>query len=191
MRLRLRSAISMAIGGVVAVTGILVSAAPASASTIPVQGSGIFSCSTVSGRITFRPPLQPYGTKPETVNISLVAKGCSGGTPTPTTVKGKLSIHFASNSCGQGSDNGDGTLTYGRKIEPSEFFGVGYGLSADAQGNPLVTEGDRNEVTGSYYSDMFTDPPTGAIWRFYPNWTSTNVCSKRMVRTATFGSDDF
>ncbi len=175
-------------------TTVLVIAAPASAFTVPVQGTGTFSCGAVAGRISFHPLLQPNGTRPETVRISLVAKGCSGGTPTPTTVTGTLYISFPSNSCGQRSNEGDGTLKYGRSIEPSDFFGVGYALVADAQGNPLVTEGDRNEVTGSYYSDMFTEPPTGAIWKFNTNWKSPNHCSRKSVTAVTFSSgvfDDF
>jgi len=187
MRLRLRSAISTAIGAV-AVTGILVSVAPASAAkTPPVQGTGVFSCVIVAGHVRFRPALQPNGTLPETATIWVTASGCGGGTPTPTTVRARETLSLPYNSCRvlQAGEI-DGGLKYGRTIQPSDWFGFAY-LGPDARGNPSVQDGFQgNEIFGSYYSDFFTDPPTGAIWRFDSVSNSVNLCSSKRVTRFDF-----
>ena len=193
MRRRIRTATLVAIVATLAAIGVPVSVARAAASTPPVQGTGVFSCSSVVGHISFNPPLVANGNAPETVKIRLTARGCSGGSPTPLTVRGTASLSFPYNSCEsrETSFNNDGTLTYGRKILPSDWFGID-SLYADAEGNPVVQNDDANEVTGSYYSDAFTEPPTGAIWRFYPNWKSTNQCfGNKGVRGAGFSSGVF
>jgi len=188
MRLRLRSAISTTIGGVVAVTGILVSVAPASAAkSPPVQGTGVFTCVIVAGHIHFRPALQPNGTLPETARISVTATGCSGGTPTPTTVQARATFSLPFNSC-KVAEVGeiDGGLTYGRRIQPSDWSGFAY-LGPDTHGNPSAQDGFQgNEIFGSYYSDFFTDPPTGAIWRFDSVSNSVNLCSSKRVTRFDF-----
>ncbi len=201
MRLRLRSAISTAIGGAVAVTAILVSATPASAWTIvPVQGTGTFSCGSVAGHISFHPPLVPNGTVPETAKVSVTASGCGGGTPSPTTVRAQVTFSLPYNSC-RVSEVGevDGGLTFGLRlqrlrpqyhlIQPSDWSGFAY-LGPDAHGNPIAQDGFQgNEIFGSYYSDFFAEPSTGAIWRFDSVSSSVNLCSSKSVTRIKFYSN--
>lgn len=179
----LAGAISVAVVG----TWGLAGAAPAVANQ--TQGSGIFSCGTVSGHMTFKPPLKPNGTTPETVTIKVRATDCDGGTPTPKKVTSTIHISFAVNSCqNQQVGNITGHLSFVPKVEASQWNGFAY-LESDDQGNPTVTNEEPSEISPSYYSDAFAG--SGAVWQYFPDWKSSNLCSTKSVKSASFNDGVF
>jgi hypothetical protein len=179
----LATAIGVALVGVWGVAG----AAPVS--TNQTQGAGNFSCGTLSGHIAFKPPLKPNGTKPETVTIKVTATDCSGGTPTPTRVKGAISIAFGFNNCqNQQMGNITGHLGFLPKVEASQWRGFAY-LAPDFQGDPVVMNAEPSEISPSYYSDAFGG--SGAFWEFDPDFRSSNLCTTKSVASASFSDGAF
>jgi hypothetical protein len=76
------------------------SVAPASATVSP--GTGTYSCSHMTGKVTFSPAWSDNGGGTVTAKMTFTATGCSGGNPTPTTVTAAGTIHFTN---GNGSCN--------------------------------------------------------------------------------------
>lgn len=168
----------------IALAGTWGIAAAAPLSTNQTQGSGTFSCGTVSGHIVFKPPLKPNGTSPETVTVKVTATDCDGGTPTPKKVTSTIRISFGVNSCqSQQTGNITGHLHFVPRVEASQWLGFAY-LEPDGQGNPSLTNAEPNEISPSYYSDFAAG--TGAVWQFDPDSRSSNLCSTKNVTSASF-----
>ena len=62
-------------------------------------GTGNYSCTKVTGTISFKPALNNTGGKAEVTTVATTASSCTGGTPTPTKVTGKATIKTSSNLC--------------------------------------------------------------------------------------------
>jgi len=62
-------------------------------------GTGTYNCTKVTGSVSFSPPLKNGGTSAETTTVSATVTGCTGGSPKPTKVAGKGTIHSSTNDC--------------------------------------------------------------------------------------------
>lgn len=63
-------------------------------------GTGHFTCKSIRGTVSFRPPLTNGGTLPETTTVHTTARDCSGtAVPKPAQVIGSATIRRTTNSC--------------------------------------------------------------------------------------------
>jgi len=123
-----------------AVITTVVGSGPASAQT------GHLSCSSITGSLTFSPPLKNGGTKAEVTTTNTVEKSCSGGTPDPTKVTGTSSTKSATNSCAGLIKTSTVTITLSyTPTEPKSTFSGKATPTTSPPGFKL-----SGKVTGSY-----------------------------------------
>ena len=134
----------------------LVGAGSAGAST-SVAGSGTYSCTKLTGKLTFTPPLTQAGGKPEVIKVTTTATGCTGGKPVPTKVVGAATVKLTSNSCLALTKAQPVTLSqvYTPLVTPGVFTGTAKGTLASA-----VTFALTGKVSVSYASALATAKAT-------------------------------
>jgi len=62
-------------------------------------GTGLENCTSITGTVTFSPPLGTTGTAPETTTVNATASGCSGGSPSLASVVSTATITGSKNNC--------------------------------------------------------------------------------------------
>lgn len=121
-----------------------------------VTGTGLYGCNKVTGTITFKPALKNGGTSAETTTIATTASTCSGGSPKPTKVTGKATIHSSTNSCGNlaNPQTVSLTLTNTPAVSPKSVVHATSGevISGSSITFTVGTVSSPASVTGSYPS---------------------------------------
>jgi hypothetical protein len=95
--------------GVVCALGAWVGPGTAQAAKGPITANGTISCSGVTGKVTFSPPLTSEGTSPEVVTMAVHETHCttSGNTNLPSRkITGSMTgmSDYGQNSCGAVND---------------------------------------------------------------------------------------
>lgn len=90
-----------AVAVLVAAVAWIVPSGSVAAGVPMVVGTGTYDCAATSGTLTFTPPLTATGTAPTRVVVVLGGTGCSGGQPTPVSVRGTAMSTWPANSCAQ------------------------------------------------------------------------------------------
>ncbi len=137
--------------GVLMVIGVMTDTSAVAGATS--LGSGTYSCSpplnAPMGTVTFVPAWSDSGTGTVRAKVSLVAGGCSGGSPTPTrvTVKGKFTFANGGGDCSSGiASVVTLKLTYQPKVRPSALQAT-FDIATAAAIVPYPTS---SGITGSY-----------------------------------------
>ena len=86
-----------------AIVGLLIVLVPDMVAAAPVKQPGTLACTTITGTLTFRPPLTSAGGRAGVVGINAKVSGCtaSGGGKAPTKGTATGSLSLASNSCSE------------------------------------------------------------------------------------------
>ena len=151
-----RIAIAVGAGALMlSLVGVAVATNPAGATT--PTGTGIFTCTSVSGQVTYTPAWSNTGKGSVRAALSLTGTGCSGGSPVPATVSisGKGKFPNGSGNCPQTSANWAGKLkiTFAT-VKKSKVTGAFASVGANAQtGLGTITTNTLIipvVVTGSY-----------------------------------------
>ncbi len=131
----------------------------AAAASVAQPGTGTFTCSNITGTITFSPPLtlSSKGSVTETTTYTLDSSGCTGGSPavaSTTEVSMKTRTSRGLGNCSSLS-NGKApapkfTTTYSNGASDSTIKGGASGGTA-ANGNAKFVQKNAT-VTGSYPS---------------------------------------
>jgi hypothetical protein len=152
--MRLREIVQgiVAIGLLIGLLSIVLESASASAALVmKTTGTGTYKCSSVTGTITFDPPLTvDGGSANETVTSTDTGSGCSGGTPSVLTTHSAGTFSLSSNSCQvleTSSQSVTSTVTFSNGAKSSSFRGS----SMIASVSP-TTLSIKGKITGSYPS---------------------------------------
>lgn len=152
----------------------LVTATPAFARV--VKGTGLYSCTAVTGTVSFRPAYRNTGSGTVKAKVVFSATGCVGGAPQPTTVTGSMKFTLTQGSCSAGASSETATslgLTYSPAVAKSRME-----TGADVVWESsywLIGLGEAN-VTGSYPSPAsISSPPSTADVVF--DATSAGTCT--------------
>jgi len=116
-----------------------------------VTGTGNYSCTKVTGTITFKPALKNGGTSAETTTIATTASTCTGGSPKPTKVTGKATIKTSTNSCSNLANPQTVTLTLTNTpaVSPKSVL---HATSSEVVTTKTITFDLTGTVSGSYVS---------------------------------------
>jgi len=150
---------------VVGLGASVLAATPAAAKT--VVGTGVVSCNSVSGTITYSAPWTDTGSGTIHATISLTLTGCSGGTPTPTsvTVTGKAKFKNGGGGCSSAVNTSVHLkLTYSPALKPSKVKSSAFGIQGGFDG--LFTKFYSYLIPGFAVSGSYTAPPPNAIALF-------------------------
>ena len=149
--------IAVAVGAgalMLSLVGFAVATDPAGATT--PTGTGVFTCTVVSGQVTYTPAWSNTGKGSVRAALSLTGTGCSGGTPVPATVSisGKGKFPNGSGNCPQTSANWAGKLkiTFAT-VKKSKVTGAFASVGANSPGLGTITTNTLIipvVVTGSY-----------------------------------------
>jgi hypothetical protein len=155
--IRTRMISRLAATGIMALSMIAVATSPASAaSAASSTGAGTYSCGGGSGNVTFKPSWSDTGTGNVTATLHLSLSGCSGGTPTPTSVHvtGKFKFANGGDDCSgvnPGNISAQLKLTYSPKVKSSKWAGS------------LDTDSSNTQVQMTGYGTMSRSyPGTGS-----------------------------
>ena len=160
--------------------GAEIATRPAGATT--PTGTGTFTCTTVSGQVTYTPAWSDTGKGSVKAALTLTGTGCSGGTPVPASVSisGKGKFPNGSGNCPVSSANWAGKLkitfaTVKKSKVTGAFASVGAApsglgsLTTNALVVPVV-------VTGSY-------PTSGSTPFLSAVGPSTGTCATGVSST--------
>ena len=114
-------------------------------------GTGNYNCSKVTGSVTFKPPLKNGGTSAETTTVSATVTKCTGGSPTPTKVVGKGTIHSSTNDCANlaNAQTVSLALTNTPAVSPKSVL---HATTGEVISGSSITFTLSGNVTGSYVS---------------------------------------
>lgn len=152
--------------------------APAASAKQP-KGTGAINCSEATGAVTFSPPWSDAGTGTVKGKVKFTATGCSGGTPTPSSVNGSVSFMFANGHCSTYTvaiPNGTVRLTYNHVVAPSKVKGS---VSFDTTGLAMFLDGG---VTSGSYPESQPDTDIGMLGE-----PSVGTCSTGVSKLAITG----
>lgn len=181
-----RSALLLALGLMATVATACGSSSSPSASppttTITTATGGVI-CTTITGSLTFSPPLTTKGTSSESTAITLKAAGCTtkgSNVATVTGGMGSATLTSPTNSCA-GLLNSR-ALTVDMTWAPSTIHGSvvtfsGYTAASSASGGEgfiLPAPGGTAKVTGSFSG---SDHGAGSTAATYSNQTGTQLLS--------------
>lgn len=128
-----------------------------------VTGTGTYSCTKVTGTITFKPPLTNSGTSAETTTVATTASTCSGtASPKPTKIVGKATIKSSTNSCGNLANPQTVTLklTNTPKVSPASVL---HATSSEVIASGKVTFDLTGYVSGSYSTSSGSSTGSGLL----------------------------
>lgn len=136
---------------------LVMSGAGSAGASSYVTGTGTYSCTKLTGKLTFTPALTLAGGKAETIKVSTTAAGCTGGKPVPAKVVGTATIKLASNSCTglQAATPIMLNQAYTPLVTAGVFKGTAKGTLATA-----VTFSLTGKMSGSYVSALATAKAT-------------------------------
>jgi hypothetical protein len=75
---------------VLAAVGLFSTVSAAALAPAPPNGTGLYTCNHMTGKVTFSPAWSDTGTGTVTATLTFAASRCSGGSPAPTRVTSKL-----------------------------------------------------------------------------------------------------
>ena len=129
-------------------------------------GTGTYSCSKVTGSITFKPALTNAGGKAETTTVATTASTCSGtANPKVTKVTGKATIKTSTNACSnlKNPQTVTMTMTNTPAVSPKSVL---HATSGEIVTATKITFTLTGTVSGSYVSSsasgsgVLTQTPT-------------------------------
>jgi len=144
---------------VLAVAPLVGPATPSSAKARVVVATGSVTCTTITGTVTFSPPVRHVGTRPETQTVSIRASHCRTSKSNVARVTGGrlvAAIHRPSNNCSDllvaESPKSTGTWTPSSVHSTTASFS-GFSFVTNGVGDigfTLPNAGGKARVTGSF-----------------------------------------
>jgi hypothetical protein len=154
----------------------------ASAARSSTTGTGLVSCTKVTGTIKFAPPLTNATIPSDVATIKATATGCTGGTPTPSKITTSSTITTADATCDGLASAAPPTLTEAfTPVVTGQTLSGGteaFGITPDLN---FTISGMATSASGSYYNSASSTSVYALTSEKYTKFSA--ACKKKGVKT--------